>query len=183
MAYVLQKRWIKGRKQNKNKETEMTHHDSHLISSVISFIRRFSLFLSVCSLCFCWAGGKKNLRRIPMMPRATIKAPCFVCGLQQCSCTVGWWFHLQKVELQTTNTKFAPSPRMVNTSAEFLLNSDCFGCHKRSKYPRFLEAIMLNTEERYEDVCFSLSTYWKQMFALLSAAHINAVSVLKALSL
>ncbi|XP_013765897.1 LOW QUALITY PROTEIN: ornithine decarboxylase antizyme 2a [Pundamilia nyererei] len=36
---------------------------------------------------------------------------------------------------------------MVNTSAEFLLNSDCFGCHKRSKYPRFLEAIMLNTEE------------------------------------
>uniref|UniRef100_A0A3P8R1B3 Ornithine decarboxylase antizyme 2b n=1 Tax=Astatotilapia calliptera TaxID=8154 RepID=A0A3P8R1B3_ASTCA len=52
-----------------------------------------------------------------------------------------------------TNTKFAPSPRMVNTSAEFLLNSDCFGCHKRSKYPRFLEAIMLNTEERLRGLC------------------------------
>ncbi|KAL4005439.1 hypothetical protein ACER0C_005152 [Sarotherodon galilaeus] len=42
---------------------------------------------------------------------------------------------------------------MVNTSAEFLLNSDCFGCYKRSKYPRFLEAIMLNTEERLQGLC------------------------------
>ncbi|KAF3688523.1 Ornithine decarboxylase antizyme 2 [Channa argus] len=42
---------------------------------------------------------------------------------------------------------FAPNFRMVHFSLELLLNSNCFGCQK-PKDPCFLEAIMLNTEER-----------------------------------
>nr|XP_046250391.1 LOW QUALITY PROTEIN: ornithine decarboxylase antizyme 2a [Scatophagus argus] len=36
---------------------------------------------------------------------------------------------------------------MVKSSAEFLLNSNCFSCQKRPDEPCFLEAIMLNTEK------------------------------------
>ncbi|XP_029952576.1 LOW QUALITY PROTEIN: ornithine decarboxylase antizyme 2a [Salarias fasciatus] len=36
---------------------------------------------------------------------------------------------------------------MLNTSVEVLLNSNSFGCKKGRPFPRFLEAIMLNTEE------------------------------------
>lgn len=46
---------------------------------------------------------------------------------------------------------FRLETRMVNFPVEILYNSNCFSCQKGPKDPCFLEAIMLNTEERQED--------------------------------